>query len=346
MKGKKARLLVITQKVDRDDPVLGFFDEWLRSFEPLFDEINVICLFRGKSVLGSKTKIWSLGKERKTSRIRYLWLFYRYVFKLRNSYDAVFVHMNVEYVLLAGLWWRWTGKKIILWYNHTSGGWKTRLAFHIAHVLCHTSPYAASAGKIKSQRMPAGINTAIFKEQSLPRREHSILFIGRIAPIKKVHVLVDALLILYKKNIPFFTAIYGDALPSTLYYVEQLKAKAHALTKEGKLSFFSAIKNRETPSIYNSYEIFVNLTPRGNFDKTVLEALACGTTVLASSDAFYEVLEEPYRFIEDDPEELARKIEHVFRTPRNKETRERHSAYVKKEHELSYLGLRLRKLIQ
>src|SRR3989338_2530121 len=104
------RLLICTQAVDTEDPVLGFFHQWIEEFAKHAEKITVICLGEGTHRLPEHVSIWSLGKEpvqqdfmiyhKALRRVRYVVWFWRLAWRLRNEYDAVFVHMNQEYVLL------------------------------------------------------------------------------------------------------------------------------------------------------------------------------------------------------------------------------------------------------
>src|SRR5581483_1556903 len=152
------RLLVITQAVDRDDPVLGFFHRWLEALAPTVERLEVVCLREGRHDLPKNVSVHSLGKP--ASRFAYVLNLYRYIFSLR--YDAVFVHMNEEYVLLGGILWRLMGTKVVLWRNHKMGSWRTRLAVSLSSVVCHTSREAFVAYSKKAILMPAGIDTDSF----------------------------------------------------------------------------------------------------------------------------------------------------------------------------------------
>src|SRR3989344_2582413 len=98
------RLLICTQAVDKDDRVLGFFHTWLIEFAKHFKQITIICLKEGAHTLPNNVLVYSLGKEKghppHLSKLVYAWRFVRLAWKLRKNYDAVFVHMNQEYVLL------------------------------------------------------------------------------------------------------------------------------------------------------------------------------------------------------------------------------------------------------
>src|SRR3989338_1305456 len=116
-----AKLLFITQKVDKDDDVLGVYHHWLEKLSKKVGEIKVICLYRGKVDLPLNVSVYSLDKESGQSRLKYIFRFYKHIFGLRKNYDVVLVHMNPVYVVLGGLLWKLWGKKIMFWYNHPMG---------------------------------------------------------------------------------------------------------------------------------------------------------------------------------------------------------------------------------
>ena len=100
------RLLIITQKVDKKDSILGFFHDWLLEFSKHQEKIIVLCLEKGDYKLPSNVSVFSLGKERSISKIRMLFNFYRLISSKRKDYDKVFVHMNPIYIVLGGLIWK------------------------------------------------------------------------------------------------------------------------------------------------------------------------------------------------------------------------------------------------
>src|ERR1700727_851881 len=120
-------LLIVTQAVDLDDPILGFFHRWIADIARGCDRVHVICLKEGRHDLPENVFVHSLGKENGRSRSKYARRFYRYIRMYRDEYDAVFVHMNEEYVLLGAPLWRLWGKRIVLWRNHKMGSWRTNI---------------------------------------------------------------------------------------------------------------------------------------------------------------------------------------------------------------------------
>jgi glycosyltransferase involved in cell wall biosynthesis len=220
--------------------------------------------------------------------------------------------MNAEYVLLGAPFWRLWNKKVIIWYNHTAGDWKIRLAMKLADYVCHTSPYAFTAGTTKSRQMPAGINTDFFKPAYTQKKSRSVLYLGRIAPVKDLGTLIKAIDILYRQGEGVTLSVYGGAILRDKTYFEEMKRLALPLVKEGVVEFRGSVPNIEAPAVFSSHEIFVNLTPSGNYDKTVLEAMACETLPLVASDAFRDTIKDEQFEFKKNPEELAKSIKRIL----------------------------------
>ena len=254
-------------------------------------------------------------------RIQYSFRFLALAWRLRRDYDAVFVHMNQEYVLIAGPLWNMIGKPVYLWRNHYAGSWLTDLAAAFCKNVFCTSRASYTAKYRKTILMPVGVDTGVFKRPSRERRPseehgstafsrmdvgnteasrpnvprtditrapHSILSLGRIAPSKNLHVLIEALGLLSARGIDFSADIYGDALPKDASYAKKLSVRVKELDLERIVRFHAGMPNRETPRIYGAHEIFVNCSPAGMFDKPLLEAAACGCRILSTSQDLRE----------------------------------------------------------
>ncbi len=331
------RLLVTTQALDLDDPVLGFFHGWLVEFAKHCEAIEVICLREGRYQLPTNVRVSSLGKERGRPRVSRVLRFYRLVWSLRNQYDAVFVHMNQEYVLLAGILWRFLGKKVILWRNHKKGTWQTRIAAMLSTRVCYTSPSAYVAHYQNATRMPIGIDTTLFTPTDKAPAD-SILFLGRLDPVKKLEVFLAALASLEREHV--HADVYGDATVGHESYAREVKSK---FTGIPSLEFHGAVRNEETPAIYRAHAIYCNLTPSGSFDKTIGEAMASGCLPIVANDAVKDVIPTQLFVTDGSTETLVSTLryalslapaerEHIARSCRE---------YVEREHSLALLSQRL-----
>lgn len=326
-------ILIITQTIDTNNPVLGFFHRWAKEFAKHCEKLTVICLEKGEYHLPENVKVFSLGKEktadlresqhqnkfgtgqarRRLTRIKYILNFYKYIWQERKNYDSVFVHMNQEYILLGGLIWKLLGKKTMFWRNHPVGNFLTDIAVFFSDKIFCTSKYSYTAKFKKIQIMPVGIDTELFKRKlETKKMSNSILFLSRISPIKKPDLLIESLNLLNKEEINFNALIVGNPLLKDKKYYQEIKDNVEKYNLSQKIVFRSGVANKETIEFYNKYEIFVNLSPSGMFDKTIFEAMACEALVLTSNKNLIGEIDDAFIFAENNPQDLAIKLEKLL----------------------------------
>lgn len=316
------RLLVVTQKVDKDDPVLGFFHAWLLEFAKQVEHITVIGLSVGTHALPKNVRVVSLGKERGKGRIARTVTFVRFIVALRNEYDSVFVHMNPIYIAIGGLIWRGMGKKIALWYTHRNVDLKLRLAVMFSNIVFTASPHGCRVKSKKVNIIGHGIDTELFSKVS---RQTSvgegelirIAHIGRLTPIKNCHTIIEAVSLFKERGVRPATLLFvGDvATESDRTYKDALIAlvKEHSLDKE--VRFVGNVSPAQLPTLLSTVDLTINATPTGGIDKVVLESMAAGVPVLTSNRAFLNMFGKDAPeliFKEQDQKDLAQKIEDLF----------------------------------
>lgn len=331
------RLLICTQVMDRNHPGLGFFHRWVEVLAEHFERIEVVCLEQGVVTLPDTVRVHSLGKEKgRESKMVYRRRFAAIMRDLDDSYDAVFVHMNPEYVFLGLPWWRAKRVPVALWYNHQHGGWKLALASLFVTHLLHTSPYAATAKYRKARRMPTGIDTDTFKPTGTSPVPHSIYFQGRVSPAKRIDVLLGAFSLLRERVSDARLDIVG---PEQEPYTSELKTRFNGLVDSGVAVFRGPLPNEVTPEQYASHAVSVNLTAAGNFDKSVLESLACSTPAVVSGEGFRGIVPDTHFFKEGDITSLVDTLERVLTLSESERARlaEEAAAVVRTDHSLTKL---------
>ena len=302
------RLLIVTQAVDSEDPVLGFFVRWIEELAKRVESIEVICLKMGECNFPKNVRVHSLGKERgRASRAAYAARFLALAWRARSDYDAVLVHMNQEYVLMAGWLWKLLGKRVYMWRNHYAGSWLTSVAAAFCTNIFCTSKHSYTAKYEKTILMPVGVDTERFApDERVARNPRSMLFLARMAPSKQPEVLIDALAELARTGQSFTASFVGSPLPRDEAYYEGLKEKVRELGLADTVAFLPGVPNEEAPALYRAHEIFVNASPSGMLDKTLFEAAACGCLPLAASADWAEQAGEDLSFI--DAASLARRL--------------------------------------
>jgi glycosyltransferase involved in cell wall biosynthesis len=375
------KLLIITQSIDESNPVLGFFTGWVKELAKKFEQVTVICLEEGKHNLPENVGVYSLGKEqfensnienslRKATwlqrnftlkikdsklkifrRINYMFRFYYLIWKLLRNYDSVFVHMNQEYVILGWKFWKLFNKKIYLWRNHPQGNFFTNISVWVSDKVFCTSPDAYTAKFKKTVLMPVGINTSIYTLESrihnLESKKSRILFLGRMSPIKRPEILIEALNLLNKDGIDFEANFYGDPLLKDIHYYESLKSKTKEYGLENKIIFHKGVLNEQTPKIYLEHNIFVNLTPSGSMDKTIFEAGLSGCIPIVSNEYFNGIFDNKM-IATGEPKDLAEKLKYWISADNDEINKISYKIieYIKQNHSLDILMEKLTKIIK
>ncbi len=156
--------------------------------------------------------------------------------------------------------------------------------------------------------MPIGIDTEFFSPGTEPPKQNSILFLGRLDPVKRAAEFVRALGLMHEQGVQFSADIIGDQTDPRSSYAHDVRNLAAPLALEGTLLVHPAVTNEKARDLFRSHAIYVNLTPSGSFDKTIGEAMACGAVVVAQNDALARVLPERLMPQDFSPEAAARAL--------------------------------------
>lgn len=276
-KEKRIKILIITQKVDNKDPVLGFFHRWTEEFAKHAEYVTVIALGVGEYHLPTNVRVFSLGKERGVSRLGYILNFYRLIWRERKNYDVVFVHMNPIYVILGGLLWRFMGKRVALWYTHKSANLKLRVASLLTHTIFTASKESFRLQSTKVHIVGHGIDTDFFCPDDSIKRELFLLSAGRLSPIKRHDLVIE---IAAREGILLHIAGEGDEREN----LESLARRVGA-----NVVFLGALSHVQLRDEYRRTARFIHRSETGSLDKVVLEAAACGCPVDTTDPALIDL---------------------------------------------------------
>jgi glycosyltransferase involved in cell wall biosynthesis len=143
-----------------------------------------------------------------------------------------------------------------------------------------------------------------------------ILFVGRLAPNKRVPVLVEALSRLKDLTPPVHAVVIGDQ--SDLYRIEAAGCRqlAAQLGVADRLHIMGQVTERQLVDAYRSADIFVMPSRHEGFCIPALEAMACGLPVVAArATALPETVGGAgLTFVPDDADHLARQLKRVLKS--------------------------------
>lgn len=311
------KLLLITQKVNKDDGYFGFFHDWLRLFAKECEELIVIGLEVGPYDLPPNVRVYSLGKENGRSRIKYISRFLSYAWTLRKDYTHVFCHMSPLYVILGAPLWRVLRKPIGLWYIHRNVDLKLRIAEKFADVIYTSTPESFRIESAKRNFMGQSVDLSKFKN---PHTQHhkaevpfTIVSVGRLTPIKNLDTLIRATRLLVDRGHHVVVKLVGAAVtPDDKTHEAILHALVSELKLDKEVQFVGNIPNKEVAAFYWGSDLSLNLCPTGGMDKAILESMAAEVPAIVSNEAFRDYFgthANDLIFKLRDPKDCADKIE-------------------------------------
>ena len=309
------KILIITQKVDREDTVLGFFHGWILEFSRRYERVIVICSEEGVHDLPSNVHVFSLRKaESGSSNLACTFLFLSLIWRKRHDYDHVFIHMRVEYGALGGVLWRMWGKKIGLWYTRWSTTLSFQLAEKFAHVVFLPLGHSFLIHSNKRKIVSRGINVNKFRceNEKLPDVLR-ILSVGRITRAKNCDTLIRAGGILKESLGESVKIIFvgGPVIKDDEAYLTELKQLTRELSLEKNVEFVGNVPRYKIPRYYCNATFTANMVAAGEIDDAVIESMAAKTLVVTSNEAlraYFGDFANDLIFKERDEHDLSEKI--------------------------------------
>jgi glycosyltransferase involved in cell wall biosynthesis len=160
---------------------------------------------------------------------------------------------------------------------------------------------------------PNGVDTDIYRDLHLERRQNSLLYVGRLWPEKGLDVLFTAFEIAQKKIPDLSLTLVGRGPLEVL--VKEMQRKYG-----DKIRYLSYVTDRhELTKIYNIHELFVLPSLKEPFGIVVIESLACQTPVIAANNCGAALFLKRYNCVEtvapSDPVDLSNKIVCLLKDP-------------------------------
>lgn len=330
------RLLIVTQSVDRNDPILGFFHRWIEVFAEHCTEVIVISQRVGSHQFPSNVTVRTLGKEMGMPVLFQMIYFKCLCLYYARSYDRVLVHMTPIWVVVGSGIWRLYCKPVYLWYEARGMKWSLQVALSIVKKVFSASSAGMPIKTPTSCIVGHGIDRQMFDTEHQSRTRGQLTTVGRITKAKHFDTIVEALAKLpddYRLTIIGATRTHADQ--ETL---QQLKNTMRRLHQDHRVSI-AELPHAEIVPLLKRTDIFVHASETP-LDKAVLEAMLSGCLVVSCGEAFKGVLPEQCRATQEN---LHEKIQALRGLPyeEDQQLRKQLKDIVREQHSLEKLIPRL-----
>jgi len=321
--GRMKKLVIVAQAVDRDDSNLGAFYHWFRLLADRADETHIIAKCAGTSEFSSHVSVHTFGEDGEgvhplRAKIRRLMKFWELCAQHFAGADAIFFHQIPEFVLAASPFLLGRRTSASLWYAHGAVSWRLRLAERIVYTIFTSSEAGFRLPSKKVIHLGQAINTDLFKPISNRTTTDNLqattslrmISVGRISSVKHYETIIAACVILRETSkIPWTLTIIGGPLTlGDLAYAEKLRSLAQEKGLAEMIHFAGPRPYSDVPALLGGYDMFLNCSRTGSLDKAVLEAMACGLTVITSNMGYRTILPSAYFLPDNRPEALADRI--------------------------------------
>ena len=287
-------LILVTQKLDARDPVLGFVSGTLSAFAERCDRFAVIAN-EVRDPPRDDIEVISLGKERGAGQMQRGWTYQRTLVRLARTghFQGVFAHMCPVYASLAAPVVRPLGLRVVLWFAHPRDSKALGLAERLSNVVVTSVPGAYPRKSRKVRAIGQAVDPARWSIDPRPANGErlELLAFGRTSPVKGYPVLIHAVADARRRGLPVRLRILGSATThEEEAHRKELSSLIDRLGIGRAVSLEQGIPPAEVPNAVAGADIVLNATAGGSGDKTVFEAMAAGRPVLVSNPALVDEL--------------------------------------------------------
>jgi glycosyltransferase involved in cell wall biosynthesis len=290
------KLVVVTQRVDPDDPALGATVPMLHALAARVDELIVLTLASREAGLPANVRIKSIAAPNQALRgARFAAALAP---ELRTRPVAVLAHMSPIYAVLAAPLTRPLRVPLLLWFTHWRASRMLRVAERVSTRVLTVDRRSFPLASRKVVPIGHGIDVSAIpcvEQQEGPLR---LLALGRTSPAKGLDTIVDAVSLL--ADVPVELELRGPSLTA-----EERAYRARL----GRVE--DAVPRSEIAGVYRRAGALVNNMRSGALDKVVFEAAAACLPVLVSNPGFDDLVagvEPALMFPQDDAGALAERI--------------------------------------
>lgn len=286
------RLVFVTQRLDRADPILGATVGKVRALAARVDEVVVICDSAADQAVPANVRIRTFGASSQVGRGGRLTA--ALAAELRPRPAGVVAHMIPLYALLAAPLIRPLGVPLILWYTHWADSRTLRAAERVSTAVASVDSTSFPFASTKLHAIGHGIDLEELPcAEPEPSDAFRMLVLGRYSRGKGLEEILRAHAELLGRGLDVRLTMHGPAgNADEQAHLEQLRRLAG-----DHVRLDGPVPRTSLPELFAHADVLVS--NHASPDKAVYEAAAACLPILATHRAFAELvagIEPPLRF--------------------------------------------------
>ena len=271
--------------IDKNNPIIA--DTLMRAKtmanSKRVSSLSIISVHGDDRQIDKEFQVYGLGKK---SKLKKLIAFYKAFWKLLSAkkIDYVYLYMTPSIALFLFPLKFFFPFRIASWFGHTQYRWFTKLSLiHFTDIWFNSNKSMAPFFSKNLHLVGQGVDENKFYPKDVEKK-YDLVTVGRIAPIKKIEKIFEAMALAKKKTKNEFSMLVcGDPfVESDKKYKEFLVSKTKDLGIENQVIWAGNVHHDDLPKKLWQARAFIFVCP-GGIGKASLEALACGTPLIISN---------------------------------------------------------------
>ena len=275
---KKEKILILNISTDSNNTSLGFAVNWINQLSEYYIEIDVVTLNKGAThMLNENVNVYShdsINKITKFIEIR------RTIKNLleNNEYRFCLSHMTTSLTLVSSTIFRFKNLQSILWYTHKGPTTFIKKIVLYLGALFSDKIITASESSFplrfkKVTSIGHAINYEDFYRSRINTESKDFLILSRISRSKNIDESIQGFLNSVYGEMQSITIVGGPLTKQDIEYEGYLKNK---YSKYPNITFAGSIPHPNLNTYIDKTGFHINNTPKGFYDKSVLETLSGG----------------------------------------------------------------------
>ena len=275
---KKEKILIFNISTDSNNTSLGFAVNWINQLSEYYIEIDVVTLNKGAThMLNDNINVYSHDSINKITKFIEIRKTIKNLLK-NNEYKFCLSHMTTSLTLVSSTIFKFNNLQSILWYTHKGPTTFIKKIVLYLGALFSDRIITASENSFplrfkKVTSIGHAINYEDFYRSRINTESKDFLILSRISRSKNIDESIQGFLNSVYGESQSITIVGGPLTKQDVEYENYLKNKYSVYSN---IKFAGSIPHPNLSKYIDKTRFHINNTPKGFYDKSVLETLSGG----------------------------------------------------------------------